>query len=222
ELTNDIDLIWRNIDPLLKNMHLEATVCELADVAGAENFIINLQEAELPAYLHYHNIDHVRDVTEAAMRNANESELKDEERMLLRTAALYHDSGFTISSRNHEEHGCTIARESLPRFGYSTEQIDAICSMIMATKVPQTPKTKLEKILCDADLDYLGREDFYDVGRRLYAEMQERGLVETEREWNLIQKTFLENHRYHTVWAQQHREIKKQEYLQEIYQKLKR
>ena len=34
-----------------------------------------------------------------------------------------------------------------------------------ATKIPQTPLTKLEEIICDADLDYLGREDFFEISR---------------------------------------------------------
>ena len=66
--------------------------------------------------------------------------------------------------------------------------------MIMATKIPQTPTNQLDKILCDADLDYLGRDDFFEIGNRLFAEMKERGFIESEREWNLIQKVFLENH----------------------------
>jgi hypothetical protein len=52
--------------------------------------------------------------------------------------------------------------------------------------------------------------------------MKVRGIVESEREWNLVQKTFLEVHRYHTPYAKQHRESRKQEYLQEIISKFKR
>ena len=52
--------------------------------------------------------------------------------------------------------------------------------------------------------------------------MKVRGFVESEREWNLIQKTFLETHRYHTQYARQHRENKKQQYLQEIIAKFVR
>jgi hypothetical protein len=92
--------------------------------------------------------------------------------------------------------------------------------MIMATKIPQTPHTQLEKILCDADLDYLGRDDFYETGKRLYQELSSRGYVETEREWNLIQKTFLEGHRYHTSFARKNREALKQQHVQEIGSKL--
>lgn len=94
--------------------------------------------------------------------------------------------------------------------------------MIMATRLPHSPSSKLEKVLCDADLDYLGRDDFYEVGGRLFQEMKKHGIVETEREWNLVQKTFLESHRYHTAFSQSHREPKKQERLQEIVSSLKR
>ncbi|MDZ7645927.1 MAG: hypothetical protein U5K54_01410 [Cytophagales bacterium] len=76
-------------------------------------------------------------------------------------------------------------------YGFKSDQIEAICNMILATRIPQSPLTKLEKVLCDADLDYLGRKDFYGIGGKLLEELKEQGVVETEREWNLVQKTFL-------------------------------
>jgi len=222
EQTNDIDLIWRDVDPLLKDLHLAPKVCELADPAGAEAFIREKLEKELPRTLHYHNLEHIQDVLDSSLQIANKEKVGEEDKLLIRMAALYHDSGFIVSGKNHEERGCTIALETLPQYGFSAEQIEKICGMIMATKVPQNPKNLNEKILCDADLDYLGRDDFYEIGKKLYSEMQERGLVETEREWNLIQKTFLENHRYHTQYAKENREPKKLQYLQEILSKLQR
>jgi hypothetical protein len=75
--------------------------------------------------------------------------------------------------------------------------------------------------LCDADLDYLGREDFYEIGGRLLEELKTQGVVETEREWNLVQKTFLESHRFHTQYSKANRETFKKERLQEIGAKLK-
>ena len=91
----------------------------------------------------------------------------------------------------------------------------------MATRLPQSPVTQLEKILCDADLDYLGREDFYEVGGKLFEEFKSQGIVETEREWNLVQKTFLQSHRFHTHYSQTHREPSKQKRLHEIDAALK-
>jgi HD superfamily phosphodiesterase len=161
-------------------------------------------------------------VLQAAVEIADNEKVSKQDIRLIRIAALLHDSGFITSHKNHEENGCVIARDMLPAFGFSASQIEIICGMIMATKIPQMPQTLLEKIICDADLDYLGRDDFYSVGNRLFEEMKVRGFVESEREWNLIQKTFLETHRYHTQYARQHRENKKQQYLQEIIAKFVR
>ena len=221
EETNDIDLIWRNVDPLLKDfVPPKAEEESVADFRKAEEFIIQKLKAELPKNLHYHNMEHIIDVVEAALEIATIENISSEQMELLRIAALFHDSGFIYSPKNHEERGCELVRESLPSFRFSPEKIETICGMIMATKIPQNPKNPLEKILCDADLDYLGRDDFSVTGRKLYEEMKERRFIETEREWSLIQKTFLENHRYHTTFGKENREKKKQEYLQEIIDKL--
>jgi len=170
--------------------------------------------------LPYHNIEHVYDVLSAALLIAGNEKLTIDEISLLRVAALFHDVGFTHSSKDHEEHGAKLAKEMLPAFGLTHDQIDVIGKMILATKLPQSPDTPLEKILCDADLDYLGRDDFYETGGRLLEEMKAVGVVETETEWNIMQKTFLESHKYHTDFSKANREPFKQERLQEIALKL--
>jgi TolB-like protein/Tfp pilus assembly protein PilF/HD superfamily phosphodiesterase len=223
--SNDIDLIWEKVDPLLAGLfQAEATVMKDAapDYDGAEKFILSKLANELPPTLHYHNLAHTRDVVEAAMQIAGQEGLSENDTKLLRVAALFHDCGFIYSPKNHEERGCEMVKEILPAYGFSSEQIQVICGMILATRIPQAPSTHMEKIICDADLDYLGRDDFYETGRALYREMKERGFVETEREWNLIQKTFLESHRYHTRFSKEHREAKKAKHLQEIIARFQR
>ncbi len=220
--TNDIDLIWRHVDPLLKKLDDATPESTSPDYEGAERFITRKLQEELPGSLHYHNTNHIQDVLQSAMRIAPSENLTNEEIHLLRIAALFHDSGLIHSHKNHEEKGCDIARENLPSFGISDQQLAIISGMIMATKIPQSPKTLLEKILCDADLDYLGRDDFYEIGGKLHEEMKDGGLIETEREWNLIQKTFLESHQYHTQFGKINRDAKKRQHLQEITAKLKK
>ncbi|MCK9612757.1 MAG: hypothetical protein PHR81_00260 [Bacteroidales bacterium] len=46
----------------------------------------------------------------------------------------------------------------------------------MATKIPTKLKNKLEKLLCDADLDYLGREDYMEISNRLRREWDVFGI----------------------------------------------
>lgn len=220
--TNDVDLIWWQVDPLLKKLRDQPRkqITMTPNFAAAEKHIMTLLDKEMPN-LRYHNVTHIYDVLDAALEIADNEKLTNDEIQLLRLAALFHDAGFIRSASNHEENGADMVREMLPSFGLSNEQIAIICSMIMATRIPQLPATKLERVLCDADLDYLGRNDFYEIGERLFEELKAQRVVETEREWNLVQKTFLESHRYHTNFSKTNREDCKKQRLQEIAAKLR-
>ncbi|GAA4421604.1 hypothetical protein GCM10023187_57600 [Nibrella viscosa] len=183
----------------------------------AEAYILEKLAHNLSATLYYHGIHHVRDVVDAAMRLAVAEGINDEEAMvLLRTAALYHDSGFIDTYRGHEEESCRLARQTLPRFGYTERQIDQICGMIMATRIPQAPQTHLEQIICDADLDYLGRDDFEPIARTLFDELREREMVVDEDTWNKIQVRFLNTHQYWTPTAIAWRQAGKQAHLEKL------
>ncbi len=218
--TNDVDLIWWKIDPLLAELRrqIDATPAE-PNFKEAETFIRATLEKEMPQ-LPYHNYEHINDVVQAAEAIGKAESLNNNDLKVLKIAALLHDIGFIRSSKNHEAHGAEMAAEILPRFGFDAELITAIQGMILATKLPQSPANQLENILCDADLDYLGRDDFYPIGNKLFEEMKASGAVESEREWNLVQKTFLQSHKYHTDYGRTHREAEKQARLREVMDKL--
>src|SRR5436190_4370426 len=173
------------------------------DFKSAERYMTNLLCEHLPATLSYHNFGHTQAVLQSVTEIAKAENVTDPEQLtLLQTAALYHDSGFLNVYDLHEAEGCRIAKKVLPGFGYSDEQIEIICAMIMKTMLPQAPVTLLECILCDADLDHLGREDFYKIGKGLHDEWMNIGRIHTEEEWNKVQITFLEKHHYWTKSAQ--------------------
>ena len=116
------------------------------DYTGAKNFILAKLERELPQHLTYHNLGHVLDVLNAVEQHISVVDVSAENATLLRTAALFHDSGFTIQPEDHEALSCNIAKEALPNYGYSSLQIEQICGMIMATRIPQSPTTPLSLI----------------------------------------------------------------------------
>jgi uncharacterized protein len=186
----------------------------------AKDFIEYKLSTELSSRLSYHSIDHIHDVYHACEHLAKEEGVDGEALMLLLTAALYHDAGFLVQSGDHELISCDIARTHLPAFQYADEHIEVICGMIMATKLPQSPKNKLEEILCDADLDYLGRDDFYQIGNRLFLEFSNEGVVNNEKEWNQVQLKFLESHVYFTDTATKLRKQKKDDHLRQIRTKV--
>lgn len=190
-----------------------------ADYQKAEAFILDCLQKELSTDLTYHGYHHTIDVMDAAMNIAAHENLSGDETALLRVAVAFHDSGFIYTRTDHEEKGCQLAKEHLPGFHFTTEQIEKICSMIMATKIPQQPKTKLECILCDADLDYLGREDAETIANTLLREQQLHAKNIDEKNWDEMQIAFLKNHHYNTAYSQQHRNANKQAYLQSLLRK---
>ena len=175
--------------------------------------ILKKLKDELLSSFYYHSYHHTVDMHESAERIADYEMIEESEKELLLVAALFHDAGFIIDQENHEQHSCKIAREMLPDFDYELSEIDQICDLIMATCMPANPQNHLQEIICDADLDYLGRNDFKEIGDLLFRELSERGAVNGIDEWNQMQIRFLTNHRYFTSFGQTNREEKKQENL---------
>jgi adenylate cyclase len=202
---------------LVPNEHFR-TLFGLIQFTDLQELILDRLERELPPYLYYHNVKHTVDVvTEVELIGWGEG-VTDEEILLLKTAALFHDAGHIVAYDNHEYHGTQMVREYLPRYNYSSQQIDRICDIIMATKLPPTPKNLLEKIICDSDLDYLGRTDFIPVSNTLYKELKEQNKIGTLNDWNKLQLKFISGHQYFTKTAQNLREVNKQKQIERITQ----
>lgn len=184
---------------------------------AAKQYIVNRLRRELSEQLHYHGLHHTLDVLRMATRISIREGIGERELRLVKTAALFHDCGFVKNKHaGHEAEGCAIVREQLPAFGYSSADIEQICGMIMATKIPQSPSNLLEEIICDADLDYLGREDFQAIGNSLFEEMTAYNLIQGEQAWNRLQVSFLSSHRFHTHTNKHFREPIKQRYLENL------
>ncbi|MDZ4795925.1 MAG: YitT family protein [Bacteroidota bacterium] len=187
----------------------------------AYSFLIYKLERELPSWLTYHNAEHTKNVIAAAEYLAKEEGIAGEELQLLRTAALFHDAGFLENHNKHEEISCKLAKKYLPGYDYNPEQVEAICQMIMATKLPQSPSTELGKYLCDADLFYLSTETYGVTAEKIFAEFKKTGFVKTRNEWLIKQADFLSTHTYFTQTAKRAGDAKKQFTLQEIKSTLK-
>jgi adenylate cyclase len=188
----------------------------LIQFTDIQEIILDKLEKELPEYLFYHNVKHTVDVvTEVELIGWGEG-CSDEEILLLKTAGLFHDAGHTVAYDNHEFYGTQLAREMLPKFNYSADQIERICSIIMATKLPPQPTSLLENIICDSDLDYLGRSDFIPVSNTLYEELKAQNKMGSLNDWNKIQVKFISGHQYFTETARNLREVNKQLQIERI------
>ncbi|MEY3194320.1 MAG: hypothetical protein RIQ78_417 [Bacteroidota bacterium] len=187
------------------------------DYRAAKQYILAKLRKELSVQLRYHGVRHTLDVLKMASEIARQEGVKGHALGLVKTAALYHDAGFVKNKHaGHELEGCLMAQAVLPSFGYAPSDVETICGMIMATKIPQSPANLLEKILCDADLDYLGRDDFFTIGNTLFEELQAYHLLQGEQAWNRLQVSFLSTHRFHTNTNIAIREPVKLRYLHDL------
>ncbi|TVR39312.1 MAG: phosphohydrolase [Cryomorphaceae bacterium] len=186
----------------------------------AENWVFAKLAHELEDVLIYHDIKHTADVVRAADRLCYLEGVSKHDTIMVRTAALFHDIGFCEQYMDNEELAAGIASEMLPQFGYSPEEVATIGQMILATRVPHHPYNKLDEIICDADLDYLGRDDFHPIADSLKVELMHYGIIKTDKQWDEIQVKFFNLHRYFTPSAIRLRQVKKAAHLQEIKSRL--
>jgi hypothetical protein len=186
----------------------------------AERHIVKVLEKGLSPQLHYHCIAHTKDVVRAVERIALLEGVTDEGLFLLKSAATYHDAGFVEQYDRNEPIGARLAEEILPKYGYTDQHIATIKELIFVTQIPHQPKNKLEEIMCDADLDYLGRDDFHEIADRLRRELREHGKIDSDRKWDEIQVQFLTAHHYFTETSKKTRQAKKAKNLEEVRERL--
>jgi uncharacterized protein len=165
----------------------------------------------LDPHLTYHSKEHTIDVMKQSLRIAAAEGVEDPYQLLhLKFASLFHDIGFLKTYANHEAMGCELFVQYSDTKVFSEAEKADIQSLIMATKLPQSPKNHLEQIICDADLDYLGRDDFFIIGDNLRREFLHYNIVANNEAWEKLQLNFLKNHQYFTESSRKLREPVKQ------------
>lgn len=164
----------------------------------------------------YHGIHHTLDVLKVSNQYIRREKIAPPEAKLLRVGVLMHDLGFTESYIDHELQSVKIAEGLMSEFNFSKKDKTIVQGLILATQVPQKPKNKLEKIICDSDLDYLGRADFYLKSNLLFKELKALSKIENKLAWNKAQIKFLETHKYQTKFAKENRQPQKENRIKEL------
>jgi adenylate cyclase len=181
----------------------------------------NLFKSLLPEGILYHDLSHTYNVEKAAVRFAKLEGMEEESILLLQTAVLYHDTGFIFQYHDNEAFAIQIARKILPKYGYSNAQIELVANIIASTAENNFPKTLLEKIMCDADHDYLGRADYYTVVAKLRVELENFGEIMSDETWINFQLHYLEKkHRFFTETAKNIRLHGKKARIEELKKQL--
>jgi class 3 adenylate cyclase/ligand-binding sensor domain-containing protein len=187
---------------------------------AAKEYILKRLAKELDKDLSYHDIKHTFNVYKAVIFYIQNEDVSSHQAILLKTAALYHDAGFLFSYENNEKEAIRLVEEVLPQFNYTKEDIETICSLILKTNIALEPETNLQQILCDADLDYLGTDNYFNRAEKLKDEWEKRGKSMSWEEWYQLQLDFLDQHKYYTKTAISHKQPTKEHNINIIKEKM--
>jgi predicted metal-dependent HD superfamily phosphohydrolase len=169
----------------------------------AEKFVFNLLNNKLATNYVYHNLAHTQKVIEKTIELGEKLEVDKASLENLQLAALFHDSGFIKKAENHEQESVKILTRFLQENNVKVNRIEAIASLILATKMGHDPTDDLEKIMIDADCAHIGNKSFEDktaLLRKEWEVIENKNYSDTE--WVAINIDFLTNgHKYHTDYA---------------------
>ena len=190
-----------------------------------DQYIRALFKDELPSGIKFHDANHTlhpaRGVVAVANRIALSEKISDHDRELLIAAAYFHDTGYIREYAKNEPIAARMAGRILKLIGYRPKEIEKVQKMILATDLARKPRTRLEKILCDADLDNLVREDFFKLDSKLREGRRIRGLdVSDDVKWYRGTLEVMKNHKYYTESQIKLREEEKQKNMKKLLKKL--
>jgi class 3 adenylate cyclase len=182
-----------------------------------EELIIYQLKNELPSMLTFHNVKHTLEVCTQVEIIGRSEGLTNKELLLVKTAALLHDTGYMIGYLQHEVQSVRIVKELLPKYGYSPSEIEVICQLILVTIDEAVPVGIMDQVMKDASLDYLGKADFVPRTEKLWKEFCYFHKKVSKKDWNKMQYDFISNHSYFTKTANALRQVSKETQLKKIY-----
>lgn len=165
-------------------------------------YVLELLPGKLPNGMRFHTVMHTQEVVKAAIEIAGESHFSPKQLEVVTLAAWFHDCGYTIRYKNHEDCSKIIAKDFLSRHNYLKGSIEQVLSCIEATRLPQTPHSPEGRVLSDADLYHFTKPDYPKYAQKLRAELKtciEKNF--SDKEWNEINYVFLTNHSYFTIYG---------------------
>ena len=191
-----------------------------------DQYIRELFRDELPNGIKYHDADHTLNPTKGVVAIANKiaiaENISEHDRELLITAAYFHDTGYIREYDKNEPIAARMAGRILKLIGYKPNEIEKIQNMILSTDLAVEPKTHLEKILCDADLDHLGRPDFLELDAKLREGRRNQGVdVSDDEKWYRGTLDLMKNHKFYAESQKISKEKEKQKNYQMLIDKLK-
>jgi predicted metal-dependent HD superfamily phosphohydrolase len=194
---------------------------QIAYLQAVQQYITPLLQSKLSKNIKFHTLQHTQEVVAACHLISDKMGISGDDKFIVVLSAWFHDTGYTAgSSKNHEEASIEIANLYFQNQPVDEGVKKKVEGCILATKMPQSPETNLEQIICDADLFHLGTDDFEEKSKLLRTELIEFGDNDlSKKDWRQINIRFLERHSYFTPYGQQQLQPQKDKHLLELLAK---
>jgi predicted metal-dependent HD superfamily phosphohydrolase len=169
-------------------------------VKEAEAFVADLFAQELSAKLTYHSLRHTEVVVKECRVLATAANLSPDDTEALLLAAWFHDTGYLDVYDGHEFRSMERAAAWLAEHGANAGRVQLVTDLIKATHRESTSETELQKLLVDADMSNLARDDFRSSAELLRTEWElVLGKTYSTPEWAELQLNFMTGHKYESA-----------------------
>jgi len=191
-------------------------------ISKAQAYVTQLFESSDTSKLHFHNLEHTREVVQHAIEIGSREHVSAEEIQVLQLAAWFHDTGhLTGGIEDHELRSIDQFRQFLSQENSHDDSLESqVAAAIMATKLPHVPVDKLGEIMCDADIYHFGTTEFQTTNKLVKSELQDRGYKSFTTDWQLRSLKLLQDQHFFTPYSRQHLEAGKAENVRWLKNKL--
>lgn len=173
-------------------------------IAKVEVYVSSLLKNKLSPDLLFHNVRHTYEVVAAVQEISRQSGFPEAQTNLLIIAAWFHDCGYTVVYRGHEDESKKIAQAFLHDHFCDAASITTVLDCIEATKFPQRPRNGMEQVICDADLYHFTKAGYPAYEKALREEFKTYlALSYTDEVWEQQNYFLLEQHQYFTKYGKE-------------------
>lgn len=188
----------------------------------AEKYVSKLLNDKLDTHFMYHNLSHTQRVVSATKEIIEGEKIEGDDANALLFAAWFHDTGYTVSKQDHEEHSTKVARAFLEEKKIEDAFIDQVSHLIMATKMDVKPLNHLEFVIRDADSSHFKDKDYSAVSELLRQEWElSWDKTYTDIKWTEENISFFtKHHRYYTNYTLENWQAGKDKNLASLFKNL--
>ncbi|TLF46863.1 Pycsar system effector family protein [Maribacter aurantiacus] len=196
----------------------------MADILqNTKNHVVTLLTKELDSNYLYHNLRHTQRVVKSTKELSKACAISDKEKEVLEIAAWFHDTGYTVGTKDHEKNSCIIATKFLEDQGYDPDLISKVNRLIMATEKDSVPNSIEEEIIRDADASHFAQISYLETSELLREELKLLNIADyAYKDWVDVNIIMLGNqHRYYTDYAKEIWQEKKDDNLKKLIKEKK-